>query len=379
MVPNVQALGGEHHEAGRRRILASSGAIALVVLLLVWAGETAGAATSRGAAPTLRAASGARASSAPAASAWTPITSGPTLAGSGWFLQVSSLAPDYPVSTVVGWIGAACALPPAQRPALVLQDVVGPDGQLAVPYLDALAPYLPGGRLHCISRVYVGTEQPQWTGAGSPYWEGIECSLYRYSYVSETESIAAAFAARYPYLQFDWYIPYEANLNYLFYPQIESGYASLLRGEEAALNGVRAGRAFLWSPAFWYPWSSYSGNAAGMAGLTQNLSGLFAALAATGHPFEIDLQDFVAGSSCQPPSNRMTPSDAVGWIRYLAAVPRAPRVEMNVEQYQIADCATGGLVPGDFSELAARRATYLAAGVSLGPSFEIRYAEAGGP
>jgi hypothetical protein len=295
-----------------------------------------------------------------------------TTAPSGWFLQLSTVGPNYPISAVTRWLGTACKLPVSSRPSLVLQDIVDSDGQLATADLDAIAPYLPGGGLHCVSALYVGTTQPAPTDLGSPYTNGVESPAYRADYVATSRSLAAQFVGRYPSLKFNWYLSYEANLNDQYYPDVESAYSSLLTQAETALSQVRA-TGFLWSPAFWYPWSSYEQNAAGMAGLTQGLGALFSALRQTGRRLVIDLQDYVAGSACQPSWNRMTPSDAVGWVRYLASVPAAPAVELNIEQYQT-DCTTGGMTSADPAELAARTATYVDAQIPLGPAFELRYA-----
>ncbi len=290
----------------------------------------------------------------------------------GWFLQVSSLAPAHSPGDVVEWVRAACAAARTRRPVLVLQDITDDDQALATAYLDAIAPYLPGGQRACVGHLYVGTLEPQPTGAASPYAGAVGDAAFRADYVSASRAAAQRFVQRYPQLRFDWYVAYEANLNGLYFSTVRSSYQDLFRRLKVALDSVRGGRSYLWSPAFWYPYSEYRTNVAGMAELGRQLGLLFAGMSADGQRTTIDLQDFVAGSSCQPPANRTTPTDAAAWVRYLSSIPGAPPVALNVEQYQI-DCATGRMSPAEPAELAARMAVYAETDTPLGPAFELRY------
>lgn len=292
------------------------------------------------------------------------------------FVQVSSLAPAHTPATVTSWLDRVCVAAQASsaKPDLVLQDIAAADGLLAIPYLDAIAPYAPGGSRGCFGRLFVGTVDLPWTGPGSAYVEGVQNLAARDRYVTVSATVARAFSTRYPDLVVDWYLTYEANLNALYYPEVEQAYEALLAAEMRALEAVRPHRSFLWSPAFWYPHSAYSKNTAGMAQLTTQLTKLFASLrqATDGGLQVLALQDFVAGSSCQPPTNRVTPSDALAWSRFLATLPAAPQVALNVEQYAI-DCVTGAYGPAPARDIAERESFYLAQGATLGPAFEIRY------
>jgi hypothetical protein len=255
---------------------------------------------------------------------------------------------------------------------IVLQDIAGPDGVLKADYLDAITPYLPGGARACFRRAFVGTVDMPWTGAGSKYVEGIQSSSFRAQNVALSKSVARAFVARYRQLKINWYLTYEADLNQLYYPSVQQGYAALFSGEMQALAAIRPRATFSWSPAFWYPYSVYSTNTAGMTQLRSMLVDLFSTLRTYGGVQLLDLQDFVAGSACQPPGNRMTPSDVVGWARFLASLQQLPEVQINVEQYAV-NCSTGGIGPGDPREVANREAFYAGQGLKLGPSFEVRY------
>ncbi|HUC36832.1 MAG TPA: hypothetical protein VMR97_06900 [Acidimicrobiales bacterium] len=289
-------------------------------------------------------------------------------------IQLSTLAEDYSPGQLQAWLGQICPSGVQATGNLVLQDVASSNGTLLTSYLDVVQPFLPGASAHpCFARVYVGTIGPDWTGSGSLYVEGVEDQSFVSGYVAESAAVAKSFVQRYPHVSADWYITYEANLNELYYPQVLAGYESLLSAEINALGSVRGGRQVMWSPAFWYPYSVYSQNTVGMGGLSQSLTQLFATLRSVrGGITAIDLQDYVAGSSCQPAYNQVTPSDAVGWVHYLQRLSVVPQVVINTEQYAM-DCGTGGIVDGDPSGVLAREAYYQAQGLALGPAFELRY------
>jgi len=287
------------------------------------------------------------------------------------FLQVSSLASFTP-ATVRQWLQAFCSAA-GEPPELVLQDVASAKGMLLTHYVDAIAPMLPGGSDACFSRVYVGTVDLQWHGAGTKYDDGVKDPAFRAKYLRLSLDAARGFRSRYPYVRNDWYLTYEANLNDLYYSRVAASYRSLLTRAIHGLSSLRPGRAMLWSPAFWYPYERYRSNAAGMAGLKAHLVDLFTATQrASGGRMHVALQDFVGGSSCEPPANRTTPRDAVGWIGFLHSLQLLENISLNVEQFT-KTCATGAMKPADRSEVLARERYYRDAGVTIGPAFELRY------
>lgn len=294
--------------------------------------------------------------------------------GPSLMVQLSSLAPTFTPADLAGWLGEICQNAANRGGDLVLQDVATSDGTLLTSYLDAIVGLLPGtSPAPCFGRVFVGTVEPSWSGSGSPYVEGIQSSTYVSQYLAVSDAVAAAFVAQYPAVTTNWYLSYEANLNELYYPQIASAYTSLLSAQLEDFRSLRPGSLATWSPAFWYPYSSYSQNTLGMSGLTQSLTQLFTSLAAVAGGIQVlDLQDYVAGSACQPVGNQMTPQDAVDWTQFLQGLTGAPHVTMNTEQYAI-DCTTGAIGPGDPTEVLDREAFYQTSGVTLGAAFEIRY------
>lgn len=303
--------------------------------------------------------------------------SAPAPTGSRSFIvQISSLAPTYSPATLAAWIRQACAATAAAgAPSrdLILQDITNPDGTLATAYIDAVLPFLPRGAQACFGRVFVGTVDLSWTGQGSKYVEGIQDPSFQAANLTQTKALASAFVARYPTVPINWYLTYEADLNDFYYPAVEGAFRSLLTAEMQALSALRPAAKFAWSPAFWYPYSQYSSNVAGMTGLETRLRAFFSALAQRTAGIQmLDLQDFVAGSRCQPPSNQSTAGDAVSWANFLVRLGLIREVTINVEQYAV-DCATGALGPGDPAEVRARESFYASHAVTMGPAFELRY------
>jgi hypothetical protein len=289
-------------------------------------------------------------------------------------IQLSSLAPTFTPADLAGWLDQICQTASNRGGDLVLQDVATSDGTLLTGFLDRIVGLLPGMSPDpCFGRVFVGTVEPSWSGSGSPYVEGIQDSTYVSQYLALSGSVASQFVSRYPRVTTNFYISYEANLNELYYPQIASAYTTMLSSELESFRTLRPASLVTWSPAFWYPYSSYSLNTVGMAGLTQSLTQMFYTLNVVAGGIQVlDLQDYVAGSACQPVGNQMTPQDAVNWVQFLQALDGAPRVTMNTEQYAI-DCATGGIGSGSPTQVLDREAFYRSSGVTLGAAFEIRY------
>ncbi|MEA2685139.1 MAG: hypothetical protein QOE93_334 [Actinomycetota bacterium] len=299
----------------------------------------------------------------PATAAQRPATP----ASQGVFVQVSTLGPTFSPAQVQAWMERICA-----GRQVVLQDVAGQDGRLFTTYLDVIAPYLPGGSKACFTKVFVGTVDLAWTGTGSKYSEGVQDAAFQERYLAMSNTAARAFVGRYPRTKVNWYLTYEANLNLLYYPEVHKAYRSMLATEMRNLRSIRAGST-MWSPTFAYPYSDYSSNVAGMTQLRANLINLFGTWGATAGGLQVlNLQDFVAGSACDPAWNQTTPEDAVGWVNFLGSLGQVPTVQLNVEQYSF-DCDAGTIGPGNAGELAARTSFYRSLNVALGPAFEIRY------
>jgi hypothetical protein len=305
---------------------------------------------------------------------WKAVRVAPAPSSPSVMIQLSTLGQAVSPAGLRSWMRSICPTGVVATGSLALQDVATDNGTLLTDYLDVLAPYLPGVATHpCFSRVYVGTVEPVYTGAGNAYGDGVQDTAFLGSYLSRSNAVATKFIQSYPRVTTDWYITYEANLNELYYPQVAAAYTTLLTAELKSRAALRPNRHVMWSPAFWYPYSSYSTNTLGMTGLRTSLTAMFTALKTVGRGVDVvNLQDYVAGSSCQPGYNRVTASDAVGWTSFLRSLGVIPEVAVNAEQYAV-NCATGGIVNGSPTEVRNREAYYRANNVALGPAFELRY------
>ena len=288
------------------------------------------------------------------------------------FLQVSSLGPTYTPAEVSQWLADMCNTPTSGPRNLVLQDIVDSNGNLNASYLDVIVPYLPGGSVSCFNKVYVGTFGPNWTGTGSIYTNGVEDPTFTTNYVNTSMQLANEFIQAYPQVAVNWYLTFEADLNQLYDPTVESAYAKMLGAEMLGLSAISPNAQFLWSTGFFYTYSGYSSNTLGMQGLNSELGQLFSSLKNVGNGLgTLDLQDEIGTTNCWG-TGAMTPSDAVGWAHFLQSIPNAPQINMNTTLFTT-DCSTGGLVPISTTTAVNTESYYLSQNVVLGPAYEMRY------
>lgn len=309
------------------------------------------------------------ASPASAAPAPTPVPAAATAAAppKGLMIQVSSLSGSASPATLKRWLEDIRRNHNRSKPGyintVVLQDIADRNGALYTPYLDVIAPYLPGGATPIFTRAYVGTVDLAFTGVGSKYIEGIESPAFRSQNIDVSRTAAAAFKARYPKAVTDWYITYEANLAGFWDARIERAYLTYIRDLMTTLSGVRANRTFLWSPAFWTQFADEPSWA--WPDLHANLTDLFTQLP---RKLTLDIQDFVGQSG-----GASSMQSAVSWVRYLQQNwgPYLQKVQMNAEQFT--QGPDGSIRTGDPSEVAQRENYYRSQGIDLGPAWEIRY------
>lgn len=275
--------------------------------------------------------------------------------------------------------------------SIVLQDIA-PSGSYGSPLytavLDTLAPYLPGGARASFDTAFVGTlvepdAPPGAPATWSPYVDGITDSALTSAHLAASARAAAAFAARYPALTYDWYLSWEAFLPALMYadsfayPQPPRITPSVIRAANLAyqtrliqkLSAIRPGRAFLWSPALDRSWAQVrvDGQA---AVVQQNLQSYFAALRAqTGAALWLDPQDGLS-RPCLMVGGAYgnTVADRVEWLQRLAAM-RLPvaALQVNSELFASPYCS-GASAP---AQVLARLSAYQQNGIPIGPSYEI--------
>lgn len=309
------------------------------------------------------------ASPASAAPAPTPVPSAATVSAppKGLMIQVSSLSGSTSTATLKRWLEDIRINHNRSMPGfintVVLQDIADKNGALYTPYLDVIAPYLPGGATPIFTRAYVGTVDLAFTGAGSKYIEGIESAAFRTENINVSRTAATAFKARYPKAVTDWYITYEANLAGFWDARIEGAYLTYMRDLMTMLSGIRGNRTFLWSPAFWTQFADEPSWA--LPDLHANLTDLFTHLPGR---LTLDIQDFVGQSG-----GASSMQSAVSWVRYLKQNwgSYLQNVQMNAEQFR--QSADGSIRTGDPAEVAQRERYYRNQGVGLGPAWEIRY------
>lgn len=286
----------------------------------------------------------------------------------GLMVQLSSLSPTTTPVTLKSWFEQIRSDHRDRNRSgyinnLVLQDIADSSGNLNTAYLDAISPYLPGGATPAFDKVYVGTIDLPWTGSGSKYLEGFESATFRTENVNKSRTLAAAFKQRYPRVQINWYITYEANLAGFWDTKMASAYKTYLSQLMPALSGVSGGKAFLWSPAFWTNYSAEPDWA--LPGLKTNLADVFSS---TPTKLILDMQDFVGQSK-----GGTTKDDAVTWANYLKTNfgDKLTSVQINAEQFRVQ--SDGSITAAESSEVVAREAYYRTKGLNVGPSWEIRY------
>jgi len=255
---------------------------------------------------------------------------------------------------------------------LVLSEIADTQGNLITDALDIIEDYY-----GCFDNIFVGTRN---LDHADPYVSGMKDATFRWDNINLSVLVANAYEARFnqltPAAAYHWYISYEANLNYLASDTtLKNAYAAYLLELSNQLNAIRSG-AVLWSPAFWTPYGSVPSYPA-LQGAIQDV--LTTAPGITWLHF----QDFVgqaARYNCSTTSTSygFTAADGIGYHGLVSAANpgTVASLRVNMEHFILGDVATCGswyIVAGDSAEHAAREASYEAAGVPIGASWEIRW------
>lgn len=307
------------------------------------------------------------------------------------FVQVSSVPTGAEAYKTQAWFNKACAQNP-KLDSLVLQNVADAQGNLYAAQLDTISSYF-----KCFSNIFVGTTEPLWDGPGSPYVEGIVDPNFRWSQIYLSRAIADKFIARYPDLYFNWYITYEANLNFFVGDDVrtDTKVGTPITGNSvkeaykaylAQLSGdlyAKKPRAVLWSPTFWKPFLDMS--AEERANLQVAIQDT---IAASNRVNWLHFQDFMgqqsfvrceSTASCYPrviykigcdntKNYYSLLSDATANTQIVSL---RVNMEMFITQYLPND--TYGLMPADKYELFEREACYSRNNLPIGASWEIRW------
>jgi len=304
---------------------------------------------------------------------WGPAAKAATTASSepphGLMIQVSSLAPSISPTQLKSMLEKVRAkhrislASPGYINSVVLQDIADQNGKLLTTYLDVIKPYLPGGKTPAFTTAYVGTVDLAWTGTGSKYIEGIASSTFRNKNVALSNTAAKAFSVRYPTLKYNWYITYEANLGAFWNDAVKNNYTAYINQLAASLSTVKSGKTFMWSPAFWTNYAAMPAWA--LPSLQLNIKDASSKITM---PFILNLQDFVGQSS-----GATTREDAVVWMNYLKTNWKAARTTHQINVEQFVQSSTGAITAANPAEIAARSNYYAQQGLTLGPTWEIRF------
>jgi hypothetical protein len=275
---------------------------------------------------------------------------------------------------------------------LVLQDLTStaPGSELAVDVLDAIAPYLPGGATPAFDNLFVGTTIEPGPPAGasewSPYVEGVLDASLRAAYVHTSAGLARAFVDRYPFVVHHWYLTWEAFLPPMMYAdgfpgqradpsRIRAAYVELVGEVTAALNAVRGGRAFVWSPAIDRPLVQVRVDGQEQATRT-NLTSFFQELVArmqqsTSYPRALWLepQDGLSRPSLMVGgAHNNTVETRIEWFRFLDVLDLGvAALELNAELFT----APSDPDAGNTTAVRARLQAYEGAGIPLGTCFDL--------
>lgn len=257
---------------------------------------------------------------------------------------------------------------------LVLSEIASPDGALDTEGLDIVEDYF-----GCFDNIFVGTVNQLHPDA---YVTGMKDSDFRWQNINTGTAVAQAwdnrFRARFPDGSYQWYVSYEANLNYLAADNaLKEAYVAFLLEHTRQLNAIRAG-AVLWSPACWIPYSALSSTQRNA--LRDAIADLLTRVPAITW---FHFQDFLGQAAQRDCSTGnitygFTAQDAIGYYNLLAQAVSGTSVasyRINMEHFVLggAGCPAGAIYPGQLSEHVARESAYTSAGVPIGASWEIRW------
>jgi hypothetical protein len=290
------------------------------------------------------------------------------------------------------WLRKACEQSP-RLDSLILTEVADEQGNLYTSVLDLIIQRYS----QCFSNIFIGTTTAKWTGPGSVYSEGMVNADYRWKNIYLSRTIADNLLARYPNLYFNWYISYEANLNYFIGDDVrvdravgtpisgytvKEAYKAFLYQLSSDLYAKRP-RAVLWSPSFWTAFNELSITQQSQLQLAVRDVMLFATRVNWVH-----FQDFMGQSAivqCRDANYcfprivyKSTCENTVKYFNLLKAASTNTSVvslRTNLEMFVTQRFPSGsdGFVPADRNELNEREACYARNNVPIGASWEIRY------
>jgi len=267
------------------------------------------------------------------------------------------LAFDADPTDVPAWLERVCeehrGSPNLDILELVLTNpgytIPGTDAGALYPFLDEVEPYF-----SCFDHVWFGTNNlgkehvdPYNTAMNDPAW--------RWHVILVQRSIANQIAQRYANRDLRWYVSYEAGLDYWTDSTLVGVYDAYLRQHTADLYSLRPA-SIMWSPAFGSHYDS-SKRATLVSAMSQVFNG----------------SQFLTHLALQDAMGRSSPLTCADNVQYQSMVRDARPALTRLVDMELFQTAGNECVNGDPSEHAAREACFDQNGLSVGPSFEIRY------
>ncbi|EOR03422.1 hypothetical protein MMP65_10955 [Acinetobacter sp. ANC 3926] len=269
---------------------------------------------------------------------------------------------------------------------LVIINEFNSDGTLNEKLLNQVQPYY-----KCFDNIFFSVDSKKWN-RNSNDWKDTKYynAIIDQNFVNDNIKYALKNAQnikkKYPNLDFNWYISYEANLNYFADDRIKDGYKYYLKNLSESLYKTKKTQ-ILWSPAFWMPYNKLSDNQKNK--LTNNLNDLFKN---TPKITWLHFQDFLGqtssisctASSCLNSSikNRNFSSESdecsntkgnYSILRNSIKNTNIKDLKVNMELFMLNKNSNNSYVPTPKEIINERAQCYLDNNIPIGISFEMLY------
>lgn len=269
---------------------------------------------------------------------------------------------------------------------LVIINQFNKNGELNEKLLDQVQPFY-----KCFDNIFFSIDSKKWDRKSrdwkdTKYYNAVLDKNFLDENIRSSLVNAENIKNKYPNLNFNWYISYEANLNYFTDDRIKDGYKYYLKNLSESLYRIKKAN-ILWSPAFWMPYNKVSIKQKNK--LTDNLNDLFKN---TPKITWLHFQDFLGqtssiscmGSSCLSSSihnrNFSTESDECtntkgNYLILKNAIKdtNIKDLKVNMELFMINKNTQNSYVPTPKKIINERAQCYLKNNIPIGISFEMLY------
>ncbi|WP_433847448.1 hypothetical protein [Acinetobacter proteolyticus] len=269
---------------------------------------------------------------------------------------------------------------------LVVIKAVNNKGDLNNKYLDQIQPYY-----KCFNKVFFSVDSKKWERKSSnwedtKYYNGIMNKKFAQDNIDYALQNAKKIINKYPNMKFNWYIHYEANLNFFKSDKIKESYKFYLKNLSDSLYILKPAD-ILWSPAFWTPYSKLKNNE--KLKLTQNLNDLFKN---TPRITWLHFQDFLGqttytnceNNSCQikttsnqsfknPEEACLNTKENYLLLRNATKNTNIKNLKVNMELFTSIKSKSNSYIPTESELITERESCYSENNIPIGISFELLY------